>query len=348
MLNEYQSKLNQIKLTDESKAALISSLNEQQNYRCSKPIKKRWKSSAIAAVAAMLVLVTSAVAVAFGIPVLSDYYNNSTGYQQGSVVLGESVTKNGWTITLTDGVMDEYNIYVGVEIRAPEGTVLDAESGYHFTEWDLGIPAMEIGNSGGVEQVDDEDPTDNSIQFIYRSSYVMRDNQSLDGERFELKLGGLYHNGEWNEDSKSFTTIYDCEETFNFSTTIALPEKTVCIRPNMPVNTLDVEATITQLEITPIGVYVYIEGDALKGHHSWVPKNAPDGWYGCVEYQEIILYLTDGTAIPLMEGIDGSGCSGGTDTSENGYLHLARRADTLIDMDTLDYISICGVEILLR
>ena len=80
LLNEYQSKLNQIKLTDESKAALISSLNEQQNYRCSKPIKKRWKSSAIAAVAAMLVLVTSAVAVAFGIPVLSDYYNNSTGY----------------------------------------------------------------------------------------------------------------------------------------------------------------------------------------------------------------------------------------------------------------------------
>lgn len=348
MCSEYQSRLNQIKLTAESKAALICSLNGHQNAKCSKPMKKRWKASAITAVAAMLILTTTAVAVAFVIPVLSDYYQNSIGYQQSSVVLGESITKNGWTVTLTDSVMDRYNIYVGVEIRAPEGTVLDAESGYHFAEWDFGIPTMEIGSAGGFEKVHDEDPTDNIIQFILRSSYVMRDDQSFDGETFEVKLGGLYHNGEWSEESESFARIYDCEETWDFSATISLPEKTICIEPNMPINTLDVEAMVTQLEITPIGVYVYIEGDALKGHHSWVPKNAPDGWYGCVEYQEITLYLTDGTAIPMMEGMDGSGCSGGTDTSENGYLHLARRADTLIDMDTLDHISICGVEIPLR
>lgn len=79
-----------------------------------------------------------------------------------------------------------------------------------------------------------------------------------------------------------------------------------------------------------------------------MPKNAPDGWYGCVEYQEITLYLTDGTAIPMMGGMSGSGCSGGTDPSEPGYLRLARRGDTLIDMDALDYITVCGVEISLR
>lgn len=88
-----------------------------------------------------------------------------------------------------------------------------------------------------------------------------------------------------------------------------------------------------------------IEGDALKGHHAWVPKNAPDGWYGCIEYQEITLYLTDGTAIPLMENMEGSGCSGGGDGTEAGYLHLVRCPDTLIDMDALDSISICGVKI---
>lgn len=47
------------------------------------------------------------------------------------------------------------------------------------------------------------------------------------------------------------------------------------LEPDLPVTTLGVEATITRVEVTPIGVYVYIEGDALKGHHSWVPRMRP-------------------------------------------------------------------------
>ena len=78
--------------------------------------------------------------------------------------------------------------------------------------------------------------------------------------------------------------------------------------------TLGVEAVITQVEVSPLGVYVRIEGDALKGHHSWVPKNAPDGWYGCVEYQEILLCDTEGHVL-TVDGVtsdcSGSGCSGG-------------------------------------
>lgn len=35
-----------------------------------------------------------------------------------------------------------------------------------------------------------------------------------------------------------------------------------------------------------------------------MPQNAPDGWYSCVEYLEITLYLTDGTAIPMTEGMN--------------------------------------------
>ena len=65
-------------------------------------------------------------------------------------------------------------------------------------------------------------------------------------------------------------------------------------------------------------------------------------------FHEITLYTTDGTAIPMMDGMNGSGCSGGTDTSEPGYLHIARRADRLLDLDDLDRIEICGVEIPLR
>ena len=88
-----------------------------------------------------------------------------------------------------------------------------------------------------------------------------------------------------------------------------------------------------------------IEGGALKAHHSWVPKNAPDGWYGCVESKDIPLYPKDATAIPMMDDQACSGCSGGTDPTEDGWIHLVRRPDTPLDVENLASISVCGVEI---
>lgn len=343
MKNPYQNELDRIRLTEESKAMLVHALSGREKVaRAQAP--RRWRRTVIAAAAAACVLILSVSAAALIVPVLGAYYQNSKGYQQSSAVLGESVTKGGWTLTLTDCVMDEYNLYIGFELTAPEGTVLDWENGYRFEEWDLTY--LGIGASGGIKQLEDDDPTDNSIRFVREAAFVMREDQSLDGQQIEVTMGGLYHSiwtGEY-----TYERVYDCEEIWNFPITLSLPEKVIRLEPNLPVITLGVEATITRVEVTPIGVYVYIEGDTLKGHHSWVPRNAPDGWYGCIEYQEITLYLTDGTAIPMTDGMTGGGCSGGTDTSESGYLHLARRADTLIDLDTLDHISICGVEIPLR
>ena len=76
-----------------------------------------------------------------------------------------------------------------------------------------------------------------------------------------------------------------------------------------------------------------------------LPKTAPDGWYSCVEYQEVTLYTKDGTTIPMTDGTAGSGCSGGTDPTEDGWIRLVRRPDTPLDIETLTAISICGVRI---
>lgn len=344
MKRQYQNELDQIKLTERSKTALIRSLGEQKSISRTQ-YRQRWARPVIAVAAVVCILVASVAAVTVISPVLGEYYQNSKGYQQSSVALGESITKNGWTMTLTDCVMDEYNLYIGFELTAPEGTVLDWENGYHFEEWDLTY--LGIGASGGIKQLEDDDPTDNSIRFIREAAFVMREDQSLDGQQIEVTVGRLYHS-IWTGEEYLYEKIYDCEEVWNFPITLSLPEKVIRLEPDLPVTTLDVEAAITRVEVTPIGVYIYIEGDALKGHHSWVPRNAPDGYYGCIEYQEIALYLTDGTEIPMTDGLSGSGCSGGTDTSEPGCLYLARRGDTLIDMDLLDHISICGVEIPLQ
>jgi hypothetical protein len=279
---------------------------------------------------------------------LQERYQNSVGYQQSGAVLNRSVTKDGWTMTLTDCVGDDYTLCVGIELTAPEGTVLDWDGGYSLADGRVRFPGLDLAGGGSCDQVDDGDPSDNRLHFILYRTYAMEDGQKLSGQKMELTLGGLYHITGWDEETGALERVTDCGATWNFSATTDYPDNIIRLEPDLPVTTLGVETTLTKVEVSPIGVYVYLEGDALKGHHAWVERNAPDGWYGCVEYQEITVYTTDGQAIPLWNELSGGGCSGGTDATEPGYLHLARRFDSLMDLDTLDHISICGVQIPLR
>lgn len=306
----------------------------------------------VAALAAILSLVLALTAAAvFAVPTLRAYYENSAGYRQSAVEWNRSLTKNGWTMTLTDCVMDEYSIYVGVNLTPPEGVELDAARRYQFDSWNIRFDGVEhIGGGSHYELLSVDDAEEPSLRLILWFTCPMRDTdrESLSGKTLYVSFGRLYHNGAWDETRKQYARIVDCGESWDFSASLRLPEKTITLEPDVRVVTLDVEASITRIEVTPIGAYVYIEGDALKGHHSWVPKDAPDGWYGCVEHQEILLRRTDGTEFTLSGGMDGSGCSGGTDPTEPGRLYLARRSETLLDLDTLASISVCGVEIPLK
>ena len=356
MDNRYREELDQIRLTDESKEALSHALAARREApeRRSGRRAHRWSRTAVAAAALIAVLVLSVGAAVTVSPVVRNYFGDSAGYQQSAVELGQSVTKNGWTMTLTDCIADDYTLYLGVTLTAPEGTVLDNPDGYGFNQWGNTpyFPELDTAGSGGYHQVDDGNPSDNQISFMFDNSYILTlddQDQHLNGQTMVVELGELYHNEGWVEGAEeySYTRIIDCEETWTFRVTLEHPDNTIRLEPNAPVHTLDVDATITQVVVTPLTVFVSIEGDSLKGHHDWVPRNAPDGWYGCVEYQEITLYTADGTAIPMMEGMAGSGCSGGDlDIPEEGYLHLVRRPENgLLDVDNLASISIGGGKI---
>ena len=345
---QYRKELEQIRLTKESKAALIHALEGKQVSQVSRR-PRRWNRVTLLAAAMAAVLVISAGAAVVASPVVRKYFGNSIGYQQSAVKLGESITKNGWTMTLTDCAADDYTVYVGVTLAAPEGTVLDNVRGYLFENWfSPHFPELGAAGSGGYMQVEDEDPTDNQVSFIFTTNlYYNKDNQPLNGQLMELTLGKLYHNTVWNEAEERWMRAYDCDEEWTFRTTLNYADHIIRLEPNLPVHTLDVGAVITEVVVSPLTVYIQIESDALKGHHAWVPKTAPDGWYGCVEYQEVTLYTRDGTAIPMTGGTAGSGCSGGTDPTEDGWIRLVRRPDTPLDVKSLESISICGVKIYL-
>ncbi len=342
--NEYREELNRIRFTEDSRRSLAEGLAKHRHREAPRPCRrsKLWERGLVAA-AAVCLLATAAVAMISASPVLEDYFGGGAGYGQSAIALGQSVTRGGWTMTLTDCVADDYTVYVGIALAAPEGTSLDCESGYCFEDWNL--PAFQdldqIGGAGIYEQIEDDDPTDNTICFVLTASYLW--NADFDSHEMELSFGNLYHIDENGE------RVRDCEETWRFSTALSLSDSIVRLEPSVPVTTLGVEAVITGVTVSPIGVYVRIEGDALIGHHGWTPRNAPDGWYGCVEDQEIILYTTDGAALPMMGSRSGSGCSGGdTECPEPGRLTLFRRSGALLDMDSLASVSVCGVEIPLK
>ena len=346
----YREELDKVRLTEAGKAALTQALCR----RAAAPAQARPRRLArpwITAAAVLCLLMATAGAAVLASPTLRDrVFGGSAGYDQSSAIIGRSVEQSGWALTLTDCVGDDRRIYLGIEVTAPEGTVLD-RGHYAFARYDVDFPGHDWAGGASLEQLADDDPTDNRISFVYWSNQVLPDGETINGSAVHVALEELRC---LSRDGAGETAAWApvCEGTWDFGAfPLSYRDSTLRLTPELPVTTLGVEAVITQVEVSPLGVYVRIEGDALKGHHGWVPKNAPDGWYGCVEDQEILLYDTEGHVL-TVDGVEsdcsGSGCSGGTDTGEEGYLVLARAFDHLVDVDTLTAMSICGVEIALR
>ena len=345
MDNRYREELDQLRLTEESKGALAAALAARRSApeRQSRRRAHRWSRTAVAAAALTAALVLSVGAAVTVSPVVRNYFGDSAGYRQSAAELGQSVTKNGWTMTLTDCVGDDRNLWFGLEIAGPEGTVLDEEN-YYIDWYDCQFPGLySFLSTTDCTQLPDADPTDNRVQFALRLLGRGPYGGSFNGQRVKLTFRDF---SIWNQETREFEPAHDCEAVWQFDFTVSYPDRVIRLEPNLPVHTLGVDAVITSVEVSPFGVYASIEGDALKGHHQWVPKNAPDGWYGCTEHQEVTLITKDGEVITPCDSISGSGCSGGDlDHPEEGYIRLARWSDTLLDVDNLASISICGVEI---
>ena len=347
----YREELDKVRLTETGKAALTQALCRHMAEKEERRPRRRLMRPWIAAAAVICLLMATAGAAVLASPTLRDrVFGGGPGYDQSSAVMGRSVEQNGWTLTLTDCVGDDRRIYLGIEVTAPEGTVLDREH-YAFAQHDVDFPGHDWAGGASLDQLPDDDPTDNRISFVYWSNRILPDGETINGSDIQVSLGDLcWLSWDGAEEKVAWNPVY--EGPWDFGTfSLTYQDSTIRLTPELPVTTLGVEAMITQVEVSPLGVYVRIEGDTLKGHHSWVPKNAPDGWYGCMEYQEILLYDAEGNVL-TVDGVtsdcSGSGCSGGTDASEDGYLVLARAFDSLVDVDTLTAISVCGVEIALR
>lgn len=351
----YKQELDRVRLTAEGKRALVGSLSRRATAKPPTARTFRLKAGAgrVAAVVAVIcLLMTGAVAAVAASPTLRDgLFGGSAGYSQSSGFVGRSVERDGWTVTITDCVGDDRNLYLGIEVEAPEGVVLDADGGYRFLDYSDNL--LRGGGSSGMRALPDDDPTDNKIRFVQEYSSIPA-SMSYGPAGINLKgrlvLKKLVHNFRILKGGRK-TYEVDCGATWDFGyLDISYPDSTIRLEPDIPVTTLEVEATVTSLEVSPLSILVKIEGDSLRNHHDWVPKNAPDGWYGCIEYQEIFLYTEDGGIIPAnyRNGAStGGGCSGGS-VEEDAFIVLDRTFDELVDVDSITAVSVCGTMIPLR
>ena len=132
-------------------------------------------------------------------------------WERGLVKIDQSVTCNGYTITLESGISDGRRMLVKYRIDAPEGIILDADAYFIRFTTDMQLPSIPNGDlalgSYGSEPLPDNDPNDGSISQLFEwilqppedSDFSMTDGtvwtitfQSIQaeinsGENFELK-----------------------------------------------------------------------------------------------------------------------------------------------------------------
>ena len=314
MKQEYNRAMDQVKLPPEAGARILRTLEE----RAQAPRRRRRRGPLIAALAAAAALLTGAAAAAGLSPVLEHYFSDTPEAElsllgAGAVPLNISQSYEGWTVTLTDCVGDDHNIYIGVQVEAPEGTALElpdhsVNGGFSFERYlfDLEDPHGTYGWT--LAQREDPDPSDNRLWYVLEANIVDPFQRQA-----TIELSDFYDfwywppevSGSWQRQERSETTRAVQGHTFRFEDVpLDYADRTIRLSPNQEVRLLDGTATLTSVEISPITVGARVEGGACVRHHEAVPF---DG--SCDSLLSITLHMRDGTQLQAGKAGVGGGCS---------------------------------------
>ncbi len=293
----YKAELDRIRLTAESRKALAESLSRRGSAERSKPRRLTAGARRISAIAAVVCLLSAlsvaAVAQVAGNPTLGNAFTgDQEGYDQSSGFIGRSVENDGWTVTITDCVGDDFQAYLGVEVTAPEGTVLDAE--YYEMCVDNEYDREYSGSSKGLlYSLPDDDPTDNKIRLTY-GWYTS--NGVSNHLNMKLKLVDLTENhgylwDEWKWDRRlvkegvwdfGWISVDYADNAIRLSPMVEIPESGGLV--------------LSEVVISPVGLYIHFCGPEPY-RTDWV-----DNWYKPNVGSTIRLLDVDGNEIPLYMG----------------------------------------------
>ncbi len=362
-----------IRFTQEEKmdlAAQLAQAAEQEEDMTDSTKRKIKKISGgmVFGVAAALTLSVGALAAAIG-PSLHTWFDTpTTGAQEwldGAIApINRTLEHNGWTMTLTECVGDDYLVYLWVDVTAPEGTELtELENGWISVHYKLtGLPDNYSGTIGASQSIlSDENPLDNKVSFCLRNEGT---GQSLRGETVDIVLKDLA-DGWWENpgtdravrhERELTGAIADHEWVFE-AVTLDYPQQTISLAPEVEIPYLDGTATLSEVEISPLSTKVRVEGGSCYDHHGNSGGVSSTGWV-CLYALDVQLHMKDGTVWNSSElgMVGGGGCEDGI--SPDGEVRLPyveRRVSYMensnlipprvLDPTRVDYVTICGVDI---
>ena len=153
-----------------------------------------------------------------------------TGRQQqiwdrGLVKLDQSVTCNGYTVTLESGISDGYRMLIKYRIDGPEGTALNGD-GYqlHYTT-DMQIPHFGDGDYSlgvyGEELLQDENPNDGTVYGLFEWLFQPPEGSDFsltDGTQWNITVHEILEENR-SAEKNAFTTL--CQGTWAFQVTFS-------------------------------------------------------------------------------------------------------------------------------
>lgn len=281
-----------------------------QTERKVTPMRKL-KKLTVAGIAAALLLISCAAAVVTGIDQrLMDFMGWGEQAQEllapGAVAVDVTAEDNGATLHISQVLMDRYSIMVLVDFTAPEGTVLDEDSGerYVFNEpWNLRAPRvpsiltkekevpLDFVHAGySTKVLDDGDPTDNHLTLLF-------DIGLRDGIQPDWEIEGLlfYAKGLYRYGSGIGSTVA-CAGDWSCRIPVTWQDIGWSVQPNQPVGQMNgSDITVKEIYLSPMTLQVYMESVPIE---SATRKTDWGGWYPASEH--IILTTKDGKTIPLI------------------------------------------------
>lgn len=344
----YKTDLDRVRLTEESKQALTEHLLRHSAAASIQPQKRPLRARHVLAAAAVIALLSAlsvaAVAQVNAEPTLGGAFTgDQAGYDQASGTVGRMAEVDGWTATITDCVGDDFQAFLGVEVEAPEGTVLDAEyyEIYVDNEYDRqGVPGT---TKGFCYSLPDDDPTDNKIRLIY-------DWYTTEGEsnhvRMRFTLMDLVENHGYNWDARNWNRETVKEGAWDFGwIDIDYADNALRLAPMAELPFPYEKLVLEEVVISPVGLY-------LRTNISTPYPIAYGDWFREEMSPTIRLLDVDGSEIFVYAHFSGLGGAYFSFSNHTNAMNSANGEGLaelrVVDLERLASVSVAGVEIPLQ
>ena len=320
------------------------------DYKFKRPYsRKSIRSSATVVFAAILALSMAVVAVAV---VTSDwlpiFFASRSGntltpkqyefLEEKSVNIGQSVTEDGYTVTVDSAICDAQNLFLIIRVKGPEGVKLapapdDGSCFFDYAKCEstgtYPKTGYLIGSSASWRRLDDGDGKENTVTFIHQKQRVMSSGSNqvyTDGEIWRLHLADLtvragaptYEKTILAEGGWSFA--FPLTEVNGEMELISSPVVCVAQAGGEASSKESIEMMVTSFVLRPFGATC---------SYSFIPGVRPES----VDILDVHLVMKDGSTVIAKPrsggGAGGVGSTGGT---------MTYTFDAPIMLDEVDYL----------